>query len=641
MRLLSTTLIMILVSIFVVTSPSTLTAADMGSSGGHDLDELWSRAQETFDLTVQDAVVLLESRGVTMENGVVRTRIHRVVWIGTARGIRGYADLRIPFNTATSTLTVVSLRTWREDRWWPHESEISPTAVVETLPYAVATADDYTTMRETMLLHDGVELPCIMETMYEIETTTPVDGADGHWVFPQRDPALIVEFNVTTPDDKTLLFTAENGASEPEIARVNGTATHAWRMENVEPLGFPVVSTPAAYAPYITWSTWEDWNALGRTAASGFDAAAVLDDTLADTLDSYIENTHTSAAKARAVASFVNECSRSIHYSSRHWMFTPRSATRTWDTAYGHGLDRAVLATALFRRAGLQARPVYRSHTTLGINIEIPGLARLEEVGVHVNGEGFNAFYDPSAGTLIDGPIAFDGRIVWSPGTGEAPLVHTVLGDSDRSSRFGLFLTLEPGDDGGWKGAGVLDADGLFCPYGDMTGLGGESLAFLERIAGSVLPGSKVTAFNPDIFESERVVVGFDFEMPAPATDDLDRTGVVLGNPAGGIAARLPSDVHLYNEHRGSPVVLPGKMTQQIKLRIKTGKQEIVHIPESFEIDNTIGHYSVRSINKAGWVTIDRELSVFVAVVEAGLWPDLRALLLEDENTGGKMILLK
>ncbi len=619
-----------------------LFANTMGSSDGYDLDALWARAQNTFDLAEHDAVLLLESRAVTIGPGGNRvTRVHRVVWIGTARGIRAHADLRIPYNSATSALTIKLLRTWRDDRWWPDESEISPTAVVETLPYAVARTDDYTTMRETMLLHDGVELPCIMETTYEIETDTAADGADGHWVFPQRDPAVVIKLTVSIPSNGSLLFAAGDGSPEPEIARVNATATYEWLMENVEPLGSPVITNPAVYAPYVTWSTWNDWSALGRSIVSSFDAAAVLDDALADTLDSYIEHAPTHASKTRAIAAFVDECSRSIHYSSRHWAFSSRPASRTWDTAYGHGLDRAVLAAALFRHAGLEAQPAYRSNPSVGIDLEIPGLSRFGEIGVRVSGDMVDAFYDPSDGALTDAPVAFEGRVVWNPGSGEAPFLNPVLHDSDRTSRFDLVLRVEPGENDSWKGTGFLDADGLFCPHGEMTGLGGEALALLGKVAESALPGSKVTAFNPEVFESGRIMVGFAFEISALEPDAHDRVGFVLGDPAGGIADRVSHDVHLYHEHRGSPVVLPGKMTQHVRLRIKTGNKTIVHIPETREINNKVGHFSVRSNKDGGWVTVDRKLTVFVPVVEAGAWPDLRSLLLEESDSGGKTILMK
>ena len=102
----------------------------------------------------------------------------------------------IPWNTETCTLEVDVLRTWRDGRWWPDPSRISDTAVVHTLPHALDHADDYTVMRETMLLHDGVELPCIMETAYTI-TEKCVPGADGVFVFPSIDPAVVTELAVT------------------------------------------------------------------------------------------------------------------------------------------------------------------------------------------------------------------------------------------------------------------------------------------------------------------------------------------------------------------------------------------------------------------------------------------------------------
>ena len=83
-----------------------LGGASLGFFG--DLDRLWTSAQERYDLSAQDAVILLEKRHVTLTgNGTVRTTVHRVVWIGSARGIRGYADLRIPWNSAASTMTCI------------------------------------------------------------------------------------------------------------------------------------------------------------------------------------------------------------------------------------------------------------------------------------------------------------------------------------------------------------------------------------------------------------------------------------------------------------------------------------------------------------------------------------------------------
>jgi hypothetical protein len=621
-----------------------LRAQAMGSSGGYDLDRLWERAQKQFDLSQQDAVVLLESRHVSvMGGGEIRTQIHRVVWIGTAMGAHGYADLRIPWNSATSTLTVSALRTWRDHEWWPDDKEISPSAVVETLPYAVALADDYTTMRETMLLHDGVGLPCVLETAYEIEERgVAPDGADGSWVFPQDDPAVFVVYEVTVPARATLSFRGGNGAPEPLVEQdARDTQTYRWTMENLEALGRPLVADPAAYEPYVSWSTWADWAALGAKVASSFEGACAVEGMPADTLFARIEYAPSAAAKARAVATLVNEGTRSIHVDSDYWRFSPRAATRTWETAYGHGLDRAVLAAALFRLAGLDAQPFYRSAGPSGVDPDVPGLSRLRDVEVWVQGDHFRGLYDPADGTLSNRPHDLSGVATWMPAEGGAPRQEPGEDGKAPESRFDLLLTLEPSEDGGWHGTGYWSADGLFSPYEDMAGLHEEALSTIGKVAASVLPEASVGGYNPETFEWNRVAVGFDVSVPAEKPDAYGRTGLSMGKPSGGIAALLPHDVHLYNERRDSPVALPGTMTQRVRLRVKTNDREVVHLPRAFEVKNETGSYASSSGKSGGWVVIEQTLHLNGGTVAPAEWPDLRDLLLEQSDAGKREILVK
>ena len=351
----------IVIVILSLSAAGAFGAETMGTSRGHDLDALWAQAQNTFDLKAHDAILLLESRHETiLEGGGRRTVVHRVVWIGTPPGLRDHADLRIPWNSAVSTFKVHVLRTWREGRWWPHESNVSPTAVVETLPGAVAMADDYTTMRETMLLHDGVELPCIMETAYEIEEQPGAAGYDGFFVMQRRDPAVLSELKINIPDDVSLHIRGYNGAPVPEKAGGEREAIHIVTMENLERLGSPRIADPAVYAPCVSWSTWGGWTEIKDAVMSSFDEAAVLGPELADLVKGPLQNEPSDAARARKAVELVDKYTRSIHYDSRYWQFSPRPASRTFVTAYGHALDRAVLASAMFRKAGLKAEPVFR-----------------------------------------------------------------------------------------------------------------------------------------------------------------------------------------------------------------------------------------------------------------------------------------
>jgi hypothetical protein len=499
-------------------------------------------------------------------------------------------------------------------------------------------------MRETMLLHDGVELPCIMETAYEIEERVSGGrGTDEMWVFAQRDPAALVEYIVTVPARATLAFRSGNGAPQPTVtSRGDRTAVYSWAMENVDPLGTPLVSNPAGYKPYVVWSTWSNWSVLGRKIISSFDGAAVAGNALSDTLDARLKHEPSAAARARAVAAFVDESTRSVHYDSRFWMFSPRPAARTWETAYGHGLDRAVFAAALFRRAGLDAQPVFRSAGPGGgINHEIPGLSGFRNVEVWVQGDGFRALYDPAAGTLSDRPQPLYGRLMWRPGVEGAPDMGTGGGGDAADSRFELLLTLEPGEKDGWNGTGYFRADGVFSPHGDMAGLEGEALEFIRKLAASVLPGAKVKNYNPELFERDRVAVGFELIIGASDPDGHGRTEITTGKPVGGIADHLPADVHLYNERRGSPVLLPGEITQRIRIRIHTGDREIAQLPEAVELANGTGRYTVSADHTGGWVVVERTLTLNAGTVAPASWSDLRALLLEDDELAGRTVLLK
>jgi hypothetical protein len=479
-----------------------------------------------------------------------------------------------------------------------------------------------------------------METVYEIEEFSGAKyGSDAFWIFPQHDPAVLVEYNITIPADSAFHFINGNGAPRPDVGRnaEQGT-TYVWKMEKVGGLGSPRIADPASYAPYLAWSTWKDWDRLGRKIASNFDEAACLSDALADTLAQRIEHEPEAASKARAVVDLVNEYTSGSHYNSRFWFLSPRPAERTWETAYGHCLDRAVLAAALLRGAGLKADPVYHSVGSSGIDNSVPGLSRFREIGLAVSGGSFQGFYNPAEGKLYGGLRQFYGRVVWKPGSGDAP---RMLQDSAAVSGLNLILTLKPGEEGSWDGTGFYNADGFFCRYGEMAGLRGEALAFIGTMASSVLEGADVGGFNPEIFNPGLVSGGFEFKVKGEDPDRQGRTRITIGDPAGGIISNLPSTVHLYHERRTSPVLLKGKMIQRICLRIKTGEKEIVYLPETREIENEAGRYILSVRKEEGRVTIDRELAINTKTIRPGMWPELRALLLDETDSAGRTILLK
>lgn len=624
--------VMLLCLVFVSLAPLAV-AADMGLSGGFDLAELWDKAQADRDLAEQDAVLLLESRKVTVSaDGTVATRVHRVVWIATSVGIRGYADLRLPWNSVTSRLDVEILRTWRDGRWWPDPAAISETAVVTTLPHALNRADDYTTMRETMLLHDGVELPCIMETAYTI-TETGLPGAGGVFVTSQRDPSVLTVFQVTAPVAAGLSFEVLNGAPEPEIVENEETVNLFWGLNNVPPLQTPLSGEPAAHEPAIVWSTWSDWSTLRDSWRAVFDEAAVLDEALTDSLHSWIEPEPSRWSEIQAVVDQVNKNVRSVHYPDRFWRHAPRSAMRTWDTAYGHRLDRAVLAAALLREAGYEITPVFvgEGHDLVG-----PGVGRLAGMGdlfLDIKGDPAG-LYDPDRGVLT-GQAPLIGLPVWRTDQFTEPF----LGNSQWPNRLEVTIDLEPDPEGPWQGSGQFQGAGVFCPQGAMAGMENGASDYLAGVVGTVIPGADLKRTNPEIFHQHQVIFGFGFEMEKPEPEDSGRTRLVVGTPSHGLMSQV-AGVHLYEDVRQAPVSVAGPMEQLVKVRLKSCEAGTVHLPEPVSVVNEAGEFSVTATEKDGWIVLERKLVLAAKFYPAQMWPQLRALLLEDADPANGTLLL-
>ncbi|MBN2565990.1 MAG: DUF3857 domain-containing protein [Candidatus Eisenbacteria bacterium] len=636
--------------------------------GGHDIGSLMRAAESRYDLSLMDAVILLDDETVAIgKDGDLRTTVHTIVWFSTELGLDTYADVRVPYNTETSTLEVHALRTWRDGRWWPDASKLSPTAMVETTPHSIQSADDYTTMRETVLLHDGVELPCIVETAYTIvERGGAVPGVDGRWMIRRMDPAVLTRLTITSPSDMELSYSLGNGAPAPTINEsLKGVHACTWEVELSDRLPRPLTEEPSAYAPYVVWSTWQSWDSLGGSLSSSIDRAAVLTAALADSVASMISDLPFDLPRAEAVVAFVARNTRPVSYDDSFWRLRPRQAGRTWETAYGHRLDRAVLATALLRAAGCSVKPVFMSADRSAVDPSVPALAWFGGLTLRVEAEGLLATFDPASGRLSQGEAEYSGRTLWLAQNGERPRVIT--GDDSEQSLYAIAVALEPDGEGGWAGSGLIRTSGALSVFRRIVGLEGEADSFVKSVTASVLAGATVEQHGVSELFDGRAAVGFSLEIEAPEPDDIGRTSLVVGDPDGGMLAAMPGDVHVYSEHRDSPVLLPGPLSQTVIISIDPGEMEEVLVPEPTSLGNEVGSFSL-SVERRnnGSLVLTRSLTIGTPtegadaeradaersreegqvryhglMISAAQWPMLRQLLLEESDPRHRTILLK
>jgi hypothetical protein len=541
----------------------------------------------------------------------------------------------VPSDSARQRLTVDTLRTWRpsDERW----IESQGTAVVETLPFALDRTVDYSHIRETMLLHDGIELPCVVETAYTISDIEPFRaGMDGRFDFAGEDPRIIARLILAAPSADDFTYSPGGGANQPTIASSAELEQLVFTMGPVEP------APPGVHAvddlPHVRWSTWPGWGAMGESLLARVDDAEVLGEELRDALDDTLESARTPAERVERVATLVDESTRSVHFDWR-WFAVTRTASRTWATAYGHDLDRAALAVALLRAAGFEATPLLVAPAGRAVPPAVAGLADFDTVMVSVDGERFEGAVDLESGTLLVGPAPLPGRVSWRPGVDPAP--HETWPGDGTTSRAVLRFDLQHGDDG-WAGTAMLDADGVLNPFHLMRGLEPKrSLEALAKIIDAVVPGATVGACNPDAFGPSRVTVGASVGIPVGASDPQGRLRLELGSPAAALGAPLAGDPDLQRLTRRGSIILPGPVSERLEVHVALGELEAVDLPSPVTMSNRAGTYTLRIDRSESGIDLIREVELSRQSYPAELWPELRQLLLAVHQPAHRRLLLR
>lgn len=615
-------------------------AAPASAVGGHDIGALLQRAGAAWDLDGEDEVLLLDSvREDWTADGRRVHSVHRIVYVRTGLAIWHHADLRVPYDQARQRFSVTALRTWRlSDRRW---TESGPTAQVETLPFALERAPDYGSLREMMLLHDGVELPCVLETAYTIEDIEPFrPGAEGLWVFARSGPVVVSRAVLGFPAGAEPVWAAGDGVPRPARGRDAhaGLETLTFEMGPLDPSPGPPAPDAFATGPRIAWSTWKGWAELGRDLLRRFDAAMEVGEELDGRLAEHLEKARSEGERAARVAGFIAETTRAVDYTTGWWP-GPRSAARTWSTAYAAGPDRVALGAALFRRAGLRASLAFRGRAPGDVDPRVPGLDWADGPGLWIEGDEVEGWFDAASATLSRGPASLDGLAVWRPGVDDRPVVRHGEGDP---SRIDVKLDLRyDAETAVWSGGGVLAATGVLCPFDRMAGLGTEAHDYLALTAASLLSGATVTGYNPEAFGPSRVTVGFAIELPAGERDGRGRLRLAAAAP-GEIAALLErAAVHVWEERRGSEVRLPAAIEQRIELHLDPGDLDLAYLPQPVAVENGAGRFTLVAAAGEGGITLSRSLVLRKSLYATGEWPELRALLLADADERSRLLLLK
>ncbi len=628
-------------------------------SGEKSIDRLIDEAEQNFDVENEDAIILLDEYWIDwLQDGRLKETVHRIVWLrnGWARG--HFADHRIPFDVNRQDFNVLALRTWRDNQWW----ESGTTAVVETLPHALRTAYDYSNIRDMMLLHDGVEIPCIVEWAYEIVEKKPGKRkTEGMWLFRKEVPVVESNLSFGYPVRYRPELVGSEGIpdyleseADPQPDPGNADAPieilstqqkieyRTYRMKNLPALPFQHTGDQAAYIPHVIWSNWKDWNDYGDDLRRNFEKAMVLSGALKDSLSSLTDRSFCMTETIKKIAAFVDRNTRYIGYDDSDFLWRPRTAVRTFETAYGHRLDRAILAAALYKAAGFEIFPTYMSVGYGDVNEGIASLGRFGGVGIWVSGrDEVEAFFDPASCTIRNGLAPIYSRTVWIPGSGDDPAVSWRGAAVVSNLEIVLELTLDRENER-WNGRGFYKAGHGFNPHDKVTGVDGETKKYLQAVVSGLVAGAEIEACNPVSFSRFTISLGFDFTIPFGEKDAFDRYALTIAEPNDGIMDRIPDGVELHHAARQSPLRLPGLFEQTIIVRLDLDENaDVIYAPESQSIENEMGAFNLIGSKKGSQIELKRTLNLSKVDCAPEEWGMMKSLLLEETDRRNGIVLWK
>jgi len=614
--------------------------AQQSIDGELDISSLMKEAENSFDMAGEDAVILFDSERIRLNNDNRYIKyIHRIIWINTEVAIGHYGDVRVPYDASKCSLQVETIRTWRDDKWW----ETGPAGIVETLPDELLDAYDYANIRETMLLHEGIELPCILEVAYSIEDKKPFrSGWDGEWTFVRDEPVVLSRFGFELPSGWWPNIYEFPGAPAPIKTTEESLELdmYSWQRGPYDAKTFPAPKNIEDNESFLIWSTWRDWSSLGSYIRNYFDKTAVGDKHLKEQLDSLLEGARTNREKARLIAGYVKNKTTFVDYDWKYWLANPRPAVRTYSSTYGHTLDRAVLAAALFSKAEIKTLPVFLNPDFGEVNTDIPGLMQLSILGLWLSGDDLAAYYDPITSEIKSGPKSFFSRMAWLAGTDERPNIRIRGADKTSINEIKIELSYDT-EKNRFSGTGYFSATDYFNQYLQIAGMENEAFSYFEELVSSIFENAKLTDYNPSEFSRHRSIFGFRFELDSLAFDKMDRMELSLGESSCGILANLPDNIELFHNLRTSPMHFPCPMSQNIELTLNLEGLDLIAYPEDNQIENEVGNFVIHSTKTDKKLTVSRSLVLSKINYTAEEWLPLRTLLLADRNDNNRLILIK
>lgn len=585
------------------------------------------------DVAVESVKVNLDLDG----QGKLTRSEDRQLKLFTENAVDEYSDPRVVHDAVTQKLEVTTAATTMVDGT---VVDTKKNGINETLPDAFEHAPAYTSHRETVVTHVGVERLATIHLAYRVtdvaarpyplQVEVPV-------AFP--GPAREVTVQVTVPEGSKLSHECLGCKAQVSESSQGGRKTMTWTFASVPAFhaesGHAPGGTPVLGQPRLVLSDAASWNQVAGELEAQMSTALEQSKQVTEKARSLTADAPTIADKVELVTAFVTDAIGTIHYDMSVLGWRAATADEVLSRGYGHTLDKAVLLTAMLRALGLKPQVILvsRDHSFAAA---VPSLAQFAEAMVRVEVNGAERWLAVDGHPAGAARARLAGRWAFDPKTG-TPTEIAGLPAEANSTFVGAELTV--GEDLSAKGKAVVTLTGTANPYASLRAneKGPDSLA--GQVAALVVPGGRADKHTLRSFDATRT--SMDVELSSgPAQWESDRF-LRLPVPDGpAYVAESISD--LAREERATPLVIGSAMVQRSRTTWRLPKSlSLRAVPAAVEVKNEVGRFALTVDQKPGQVTVTRELTIADGWIAPERYPALRALLAAAKAPAGRVVIVE
>ena len=228
----------------------------------------------------------------------------------------------------------------------------------EVLPRFAAGVPDYNHLREMVVTHTGLELGCVVDFDYEINSKAGyLPFLNENILLQERVPVENLEIIVKVPNEIDLNYKLLNHTNQAKIDKKDGYKTYSWTFKNLAGETYERNQPhDQAFVPRLLFSSVNMEQALETVINT-------KKDPLSNQMKGFVKKSISEQEKEieiiRELQKMVNNDLNEIHIPLEYSAYSTRSLQDVWNSNSGTSIEKIILLNEFIQNASLKSEIIY------------------------------------------------------------------------------------------------------------------------------------------------------------------------------------------------------------------------------------------------------------------------------------------